>query len=305
MAKKFRICLVILLFSFLIFTGVNAESGWDGSYDSGGSSYGGGSSSYDSSGSYYHRDHDSYNWRSSSDFKRRDRNSSSHSSNDFDAIIYAFLFTVILFYFAFENVRLKTKANKKGSKKTKEILYDLDKIKEILPNFNKDVFKYRVYAIYKKVEESFMNFDYETLQKYTTDELFHIYKSQLVDLNEKSQKHIMKDFGLKDFEIVSMETNNEIVSLTIRMLVNCMDYIVDKDNKIINGSDIQKVCYDYEMTFIKKMSKKTDKCLKCSAPLENINSNKCPYCDSVIIGENYDWVLAKKNSSTNRKKFET
>ena len=47
---------------------------------------------------------------------------------------------------------------------------------------------------------------------------------------------------------------------------------------------------------------KDAKCPNCGAPLENVNSSKCPYCDSTIIGENYDWILAKKQVLSQRYK---
>ena len=139
-----------------------------------------------------------------------------------------------------------------------------------------------------------MNFDYDNLKKYTTDELYNTYKSQLVALGVKKQKNIMKDFVLKDFEITNMETNSNIISLTVRMIIECFDYVVDENNITLRGNSHKKVRYDYEMIFIKGMSKNKNKCPNCNAPLEESNRNECPYCNSVIISKNYNWVLSKK-----------
>ena len=152
----------------------------------------------------------------------------------------------------------------------------------------------QVFAIYKKIEVAWMDFDYESLRKYTTDELYNQNHSQLIALQVKKQKNIMKDFELKSFEIVGMERIENTITLKVRMTVECFDYVVDKEGKVVRGTDRQKMVYDYEMTLVKGMDTKINKCPNCNAPLENVNSSVCPYCDSVIISNNYDWVLAKK-----------
>lgn len=279
MKKKFKItCVLVLLLSLFLFSGVNADSGWDGSYDSGGSSYSG-SSSWDS------------DWGSSSS------GSGIYISGDGETSSWVIVLIIIFIIIGIvaQNTNNKSNSNRNKPMGMQSIKpYDIENIKRVLPSFTKEEFKSQAFVIYKNIQEAWMNFDYEVLQKYTTDELFNTYKSQLVALKVKNQKNIMKDFELKDFEIESMEAVNGKVSLTVRMMVECFDYVVDKENKTIRGKDNQKVRYDYQMTFIKGISEKANKCPNCNAPLENVNSSKCPYCDSVIIGENYDWVLAKK-----------
>ena len=178
---------------------------------------------------------------------------------------------------------------------TKDVIpYDIEKVKTILPNFDKDLFQRQTFSIYQEIQVAWMDFNYETLRKHTTDTLYNLYHAQLIALHAKKQKNIMKDFELKAFEIVGMEKIENTIALKVRMTVECFDYIVDKENKIVRGTDRQKMAYYYEMTFVKGMDTKKNKCPNCNAPLENANRSVCPYCDSVIISENYDWVLAKK-----------
>lgn len=261
----------------------HADSGWDGSYGGGSSSWGGGSSWGGSSSSW---DSDS-SWSSSSHY-------SSGSVDDPIAVTILILMVtggvVLICIFAAS----KTKGiSSIGEGKTISS-YDVEKIKQVLPNFDKSVFRMQAFDIYKRIQVAWMDFDYENLRKYTTDELYNLYHSQLVALNVKKQKNIMKDFELKTFEVVGMETMEKMVALRVRMTVECFDYIVDKNNKVVRGTDKRKMVYDYEMTFIKGMDTKMNKCPNCNAPLENMNSTICPYCDSVIVSNNHDWVLSKK-----------
>lgn len=253
----------------------HADSGWDSSYSGGGSSsWSGGSSSWDSGSS----------WSGGSSYS---------DDGDIGGFVFAMIFIVLIVVGA---IMASKKANNTISSTTgfSMIPYDIEKIKAILPNFNKEEFRIQTYAIYKNIQEAWMNFDYEVLRKYTTDELYNLYHSQLVALNVKKQKNIMKDFELKAFEIVGMERIENTIALKVRMTVECLDYVVDKNNKVVRGTDKNKLVYNYEMTFIKGMDTKSNKCPNCNAPLENVNSSVCPYCDSVIISSNYDWVLSKK-----------
>ena len=101
---------------------------------------------------------------------------------------------------------------------------------------------------------------------------------------------IYKNVELTD-GFVGMEHNENSISLKVRMIIECLDYVVDKDEKIVRGNK-NKVRYDYEMTFIKGLGNE-NKCPSCGAKLES-NSNKCPYCRSTIVSNTHNFVLSKK-----------
>ncbi len=285
MNKKLKNILIIFVIAFITlmpFYHPGADSGFDGSY-SGGSSGGFSGSSWSSSGGSYY--------------------GGSYSSGSSSPIVVFVPLTVMLILVAIAIINSK----KQGNTMPRTFLnnlkpYDINKLKEILPNFTEEEFKQEAYDIYQKIQIAWMNFDYDNMRKSVTDEMYNMYKSQLTTLSVKKQTNVMKDFNLLGFNIKGMEIKDNIVSLTVIMQVECYDYIVDKNNKVVRGTDKRKVIYNYAMTFNKGISEKPNKCPNCNAPLENVNSSKCPYCDSVIISENYDWVLAKKQVLSQRYK---
>lgn len=280
MIKKVKSVLIIFVVALICMMPLyhpEADSGFDGSY-SGGSSSGGFSSgsSWSGSSSSYH-------------------GGSYYSSGSSDPVvtIISLGFTLIIVAAVIISV------SKKGSQMPTTTLtnvppYNPDKLKEFIPNFDENEFKNQAFEIYKKIQIAWMNFDYDSMRKCVTDEMYNMYKSQLTTLKVKKQTNVMRDFNLLGFKIFGMETKDNIVSLTVTMQVECYDYITDKDGKVVRGTDKKKVIYNYAMTFNKGISNKPNKCPNCGAPLENVNSSICPYCDSTIISENYDWVLAKK-----------
>lgn len=285
MNKKIQKILLIIFACFILiipFYHPEADSGFDGSY-SGGSSGGG-----FSSGS---------SWSSGSSYGGH-----YYSTTSADPVTALITLGITLIIVA--AIILKTKQSGSMPKTTLKNIppYNIEKLKEILPDFNEQKFKNEAYEIYKNIQIAWMNFDNNTIRKNVTDEMFNMYKSQLTTLKVKKQTNVMKDFNLLGFNIVGMDIKKEFVSLTVVMQVECFDYITNKDKKVVRGTDKKKVIYNYAMTFNKGLSKKTNKCPNCGAPLENQNSNKCPYCDSTIISKNYDWVLAKKQVLSQRYK---
>lgn len=171
--------------------------------------------------------------------------------------------------------------------------YNINEILKVIPDFNELKFQQKTFDIYKKIQTSLNDFNIQLLRNYTTDELYNLYKKQLEVLKRKHRKKISEDFKLIYFNIVGMEIKKETVSLTVFMKIECFDYKINQTGKIIRGSKRKKVVHNYRMTFIKGIGKQ-NKCPNCGAPLKNINSVTCEYCNSVTIGENYDWILSEK-----------
>ncbi len=283
MKKRERVIFIILLLLCLFFPihRLSADSGWDGGYDSGGSSdWGSSSSDWGSSSS----DWDSSDWSSSG---------GSYSSGSLDPFMVMAIIAFIVIIFVISN-KTSQRTMVQSTTLGRVNSYDVNKVKAVLTDFDEDKFKEKAYELYQEIQVAWMDFDKDSIRKCVTDELYNTYSAQLSTLKIKNQKNIMKDFKLLNSSIIGMEIKEKMVSLTIKMKVECYDYVVDKEGKTLRGNDKQKVIYEYTMTFNKGVSDRPNKCPNCNAPLDNVNSSKCPYCDSNIINESYDWVLAKK-----------
>lgn len=292
MKKREKIIFIVLVCLCLLFPirKLSADSGWDGGYDSGGSSWSSGSSDWGSSSS---------DRESSSSY-----GSGSYSGDSLDPLALIIAFAVIIFVFII-TTRTSSRTMVASTTLGKLNPYDKDKLQKFLPEFDEEEFREEAYELYKTIQTSWMDFDNETLKKCVTDELYNTYSAQLSTLKVKKQTNIMKDFKLLNSNIIGMEIKEKVVALTLKMKVECYDYVVDKEGKTLRGNDKQKVIYEYAMTFNKGISDKPNKCPNCNAPLENVNSSKCPYCGSNIINDSYDWVLAKKqvlSQTINKKK---
>lgn len=287
MNKLKKVTIYLILFLTLVvgtntikITKVDADSGFDSSYDSGGSSWGGSSDSWDSSSS----------WDSSD----------SSSGSEKPASLTSLMIVVVLFIvvFVIENEISKRKTEKKQIIKSKDM--DLDLISKIDPNLNLYEFKNEAFNIYKDVQEAWMNLDDGKIRTLTTDELYNMYSMQLDTLRVKNEKNIMKEINLVTASLTNLKIENNIETATVIMTVNCYDYIVDSQNKVVRGNNKNKIEITYELTYIKSVGEKVNKCPNCGAEINDDNSTTCEYCRAIITRNTSKWVLSKKQSLNQR-----
>lgn len=287
MNKLKKVTIYLILFLTLVvgtntikITKVDADSGFDSSYDSGGSSWGGSSDSWDSSSSW-------------------DSSDSSSGSGE-PASLTSLMIVVVLFIvvFVIENEISKRKTEKKQIIKSKDM--DLDLISKIDPNLNLYEFKNEAFNIYKDVQEAWMNLDDGKIRTFTTDELYNMYSMQLDTLRVKNEKNIMKEINLVTASLTNLKIENNIETATVIMTVNCYDYIVDSQNKVVRGNDKNKIEITYELTYIKSVGEKVNKCPNCGAEINDDNSTTCEYCRAIITRNTSKWVLSKKQSLNQR-----
>ncbi len=281
--------LSILVFA-IVYKNVNmnnlaADSGFDSSWDSGGSDWGGsdwGGSDWGDS------DWGDSDWGSGSGF-----NSESSKATLVITLIIMVCIIIVTIAEAYRPSK-KNSANMQYNilKDNKEALENLSRE---IPNFNRLEFYNYVYDNFVKVQQAWMNFDYEALRKLVTDELFNTYKSQMKTLEVKKQKNIMDDFDRSDIAIIGFNKSQNKLTVTLKMTVRFFDYLVDKDNKVVRGSKLKRLINTYTLTYVSGTSTKQNKCPNCNAPLDNtVASNVCPYCKSTIVNASHDFILSKK-----------
>lgn len=307
--KNILISLLLIICLFFPIYSLKADSGFDGSYDSGSSSSSSSSSSW-SSGS-------SSSSSSSSDSscgKKKEPHTTipsnskpAENTEKKEFKLKDFLFVIVMIIgcaviILFEqylkndfNVHEVIIRNKNTDDNLDEVVdYDKTKILEVLPDFDERVFIYTVYQLYRDIQEAWMNAEMDAMRSLVTDELYNMYSMQVKTLVLKQEKNIMKDFNFYSASITKMEITSKTVSLYVNINLECFDYIVDKDGKTIRGNDKSKVWYNYMMIFTRSIEEKENKCPNCGATLESETVSTCKYCHTKIINKNYDWVLAKK-----------
>lgn len=277
---------LLLLFDFQItMPSMATDSGWDTSYDSGWS----GDSSWDTGSSWDYDSGSSYHSSSST-------SSTTSEGGDLAAFIILIVFTVGFLIWFIGEIRMHRRIRKVKiyyERRTEGINPEIVSSMFNAPESEEDKELLKIaYQIYLDVQKAWMNFDYATLKKLLTNELYHTYQNQLDVLKLKEQKNIMSDFTFHSSKIINKIVNDSIHTVIVELVVSFYDYVVDKDEKVIRGSKNRKVEITYHLTFLYD-EEATSTCPHCGAEMEN-RETTCPYCNTIIQAVTKDMRLAKK-----------
>ena len=176
-----------------------------------------------------------------------------------------------------------------------------EEIHSKLPSLNIKEFNDKVFNIYNDVQIAWMNYDIDSIKNLLSDEMYNMYKMQIETLKIKGERNIMKNIKYINSYITSIENVNDITTINVILQVTCYDYIIDNKQKVIRGSKFTKLHYTYFLKFTKKnIEKHIDICPNCGAKI-NDNSSRCEYCNSVIVDNENDWIMTKKQMITQTK----
>ena len=92
-----------------------------------------------------------------------------------------------------------------------------DDVENIIPGFNKKEFNKLACEMYVKLQEAWMNFDYETIRSLTTDDLYNSYKTMLESLKKKIKKILLRilKYILVYSLVLKMKMENIVLKLNM------------------------------------------------------------------------------------------
>lgn len=122
------------------------------------------------------------------------------------------------------------------------------------------------YQIFYEVQMSWMNFDYNRLRELVSDELYNMYYSELEMLKLKGHKNIMEGFKVNKISLVNTKEENGVIEYCINLNISFFDYIIDGNGKVVRGNKKDYHRMSYLLTVASSI-RKIDLCPNCSAPL--------------------------------------
>ena len=215
----------------------------------------------------------------------------------YDYLMILYLF-ISVFQFKFIEYLEKNKTN------YKEIYKDVSRetLEKELPDYNLIELKMELFSTFKEIQKAWMDFDYETIKNNTTNELYNSYKAQLKVLNNKKNKNIMSNIVPKSIKVFSIDNQNDVINVRVYMRVSLKDYIIDSNNKIMQGNK-RRIKNNYIMTFVRAKKIRKYECPSCGKELNIITTEVCPYCESTIVVDPNKLVLSKKTNLKTERGF--
>ena len=279
MKKRFLLILsvLVIVFGFCFanskVVNVKADPGFDSSWDSGSSS------SWDSGSSS--------SW---------DSDYSGSGSGGIDLFTF---FGIIIIIAIIIVVSSKNNKNKIYSQISSLIPLSLseDDIKKILgDDFDINKFNQDVFDIYNKVCIAWSNNDIEPIRGLLSDEMYNMYRTQIMTMTTKNERNVMEDISLVNSYISSINKGTDYIEIYSVLEVTCKDYMINtSNNNVTRGNKNIVNDYIYEITLrCDLIDNKNDSCPNCGAKLDDKNVTNCPYCRSLIVKPSGNYVMTQK-----------
>lgn len=275
--KKRLLCLsVLLMLLFSACTLSRADFGdFSGGSDYGGSDYGGSdysSSDYGSSGSYYYDDDD---W-------------------GIEGVILVFGMVAVIVIISIRSE--KSKSRPKGAKGV-----DKSTLKPVsaLSNFNESELTGRLSNMYIRLQEAWANGDLSPVEPLLTAPYYAQMASQLKrEFTDKGITSHLEHMSVLEVNLLGCIPSADGQTpdrLYVSLRTRFVNYLTDKDGKVIRGSRKDEIYMHYEWTLERSEqinAKRSINCPNCGAAVDANRFAKCPYCGSVIENSGYDWVIS-------------
>ena len=157
--------------------------------------------------------------------------------------IYLCVFIVILTIFIITiNIIIKKRFNN-----------DYEKFKEIDKSYNEEKFINDSFETFKDIQLLWSKSDLNKIKNLVSDDIYNDYVKKIDELKKQERKNIMDNIILKTNKIVDVIIDDDII-INCKMNIECIDYIIDKNNKVIKGKKDKTINYTYELSFNKKIN---------------------------------------------------
>lgn len=142
---------------------------------------------------------------------------------------------------------------KKIPSKEIEKKQEIPKIKTLKDIDTIDEEKETIFNLYKEVEIAKMKFKFNILEEKLEKNLYQKHELELKELKKNHQKIVSTDITLEEIKILSKTKKKFIETLEVFLHVSQYDYVIDKEKKIIRGTDEDRYQIEYKMTINKNL----------------------------------------------------
>ncbi len=148
---------------------------------------------------------------------------------------------------------------------------------------------------YTEIKTAICDFNYERLESLCTSEQYILYKNEMNLLKQVDEKNEFLDFEVKDTKIYSVSMDKEAIRVSIVVKFECLEFTVDRYNKIVRGNDRNKKDVMVELSFMQAIDGNITKiCPSCAAPIKDGHVEFCGYCGTALNYKVGGWVLLKE-----------
>lgn len=158
-------------------------------------------------------------------------------------------------------------------------------------------FKAIVGGIFLTFQQAWMDRDCGYMEILETEKMFRIHKEKIDNYIKDHTLFVAERIDITKIRLASYKVMDNYEYLIVVLDAMMRNYLVNEDTKqIISGNSKEDWKLSYNLTFIRQVGFETKKageaihttnCPCCGAPTEITLFDHCPYCNGIIINENF------------------
>lgn len=168
----------------------------------------------------------------------------------------------------------------------------------LYPDFKWSEFTEYVKKVFVSLQTSWSTLDWKKARAYQTDYLFQTHLYWIENYKKSGLRNVIEKIEIEKINPVKIERDAFYDAFTLRIRARMIDYVINNENKILQGSKNKPREFTEYWTFARRAGFKGksdsdfEKCPNCGAELKINKTGFCEYCDAKISSGQFDWVLA-------------
>jgi inner membrane protein import complex subunit Tim44-like protein len=167
------------------------------------------------------------------------------------------------------------------------------------PSFRWLDFENRASLIFNELQLAWSSLQWERARPHETDNIFQMHQYWIEAYKRQGMRNALDNFRITRMLPVKIKEDAFYHSITMRIWAEGYDYTVDKNGKVLSGSNKKLRRWSEYWTFIRNRHAKPSharadlNCPNCGAPLKINVTGICEYCHGKVTSGEFDWVLSK------------
>lgn len=167
------------------------------------------------------------------------------------------------------------------------------------PSFAWADFQARVRLIFNELQEAWSRLNWERARPHETDNIFQMHRYWIDAYQRQGLRNALDQYRITAMQPVKIKVDAFYHAITMRIFAEGYDYTIDKNGRVVAGSNKNLRQWSEYWTFVRYSKAKPTaaradlNCPNCGAPLKVNAVGICEFCGGKITSGEFDWVLSK------------
>jgi hypothetical protein len=167
------------------------------------------------------------------------------------------------------------------------------------PSFTWADFQARARLIFNELQAAWSMLNWERARPHETDNIFQMHRYWIDAYQRQGLRNALDQCQITAMQPVKIKEDAFYNAITLRIFAQGYDYTVDKNGRVVAGSNKNLRQWSEYWTFVRSSKAKPTparadlNCPNCGAALKVNAAGICEFCGGKITSGEFDWVLSK------------